>query len=62
MSAFNVSAKGKKLVFTNIETQETIKFLSMRDAAAEMRLSRNTIVKYLKSQELFGKYKITLDD
>ena len=49
-------------MFTNIETQETIKFLSMRDAAAEMRLSRNTIVKYLKSKELFGKYKITLDD
>jgi group I intron endonuclease len=60
MVAFNVSAKGKKLVFTNIETQEITTFLSMRDAASEMKISRNTIVKYLKSKELFGKYKITL--
>lgn len=55
MANLNVSTKGKKLVFTNIETQETIKFLSLRDAAAKMKISRNTIVKYLKSKELLSR-------
>jgi len=34
---------------------------SFRDAALKMKVSRNTISKYIKSQKPYGKYKITLD-
>jgi predicted DNA-binding protein (UPF0251 family) len=62
MAKFNVLTKSKKLVFTNVETQEIIKFVSFRDAADKMKISRNTIKKHLNSEELYGKYKITLVD
>jgi group I intron endonuclease len=61
MANFNVLTKSKKLVFTNVETHETIRFASFRDAALKMKVSRNTISKYIKSQKPYGKYKITLD-
>lgn len=60
MANFNIKTKGKKIVFTNIETQEILTFVSMRDAALNMKISRNTISKYLMSQEVWGKYKISL--
>jgi predicted DNA-binding protein (UPF0251 family) len=60
MANFNIRTKGRKIVFTNIETQEVITFISMRDAALKMNISRNTIKKYLASREVYGKYKISL--
>ena len=43
MANFNVLTKSKKLMFTNVETHEIIRFDSFRDAALEMKISRNTI-------------------
>lgn len=60
MANFNILTKGRKIVFTNIETQEVLTFISMRDAALKMNISRNTNTKYLSSQEVYGKYKISL--
>jgi len=70
-----VLTKSIKLEFFNIETHETIKFLSTpfvfififikikikraRDAAIEMKISRNTIKKCLNSKKPYGKYMIT---
>lgn len=58
---FNVFTKSKKVVFTDIETQERLSFVSYRDASLKMNISRNTINKYLLSKEVYGKYKITLE-
>jgi len=60
MAKFNVLTKSKKIVFTNIETQEIFTFVSMREASLKMNISRNTISKYLLSKEVYGKYKISL--
>lgn len=60
MANFNILTKGRKIVFTNIETQQVITFISIRDAALKMNISRNTINKYLASKEVYGKYKISL--
>ena len=60
MIKFNVLTKSKKVVFTNIETNEKLVFNSFRDASLNMKISRNTINKYLVSKEIYGKYKITL--
>ena len=49
MAKFNVLTKSKKIVFTNIETQEIFTFVSMREASLKMNISRNTISKYLLS-------------
>jgi biotin operon repressor len=54
--------KSKKLIFTNIETNETLHFSSFRDAALKMKMSRNTISKHIKNQEPFGIYKISLEN
>jgi group I intron endonuclease len=56
---FNIRTKGKKVVFTNLETQEIFIFVSIRDAALKMKLDRRTINKYILSQEPLGKYKIS---
>ena len=55
----NIKTKGKKVVFTNLETQEILTFISMRDAALKMNISRNTINKHVLSKEPWGKYKIS---
>ena len=60
MANFNILTKGKKVVFTNIETQETFSFVSIRDAALKMKIGRNTIKKYILNKEVFGKYRIYL--
>lgn len=60
MANFNILTKGKKVVFTNIETHETLSFASLREASLKMNISRNTINKYILSQEVYGKYKISL--
>ena len=60
MAKFNVLTKSKKLIFTNIETNDTLHFSSFRDAALKMKMSRNTISKHIKNQEPFGIYKISL--
>ena len=60
MANFNILTKSKKIVFTNIETQEIFTFVSMREASLKMNISRNTITKYLLSKEVYGKYKISL--
>lgn len=60
MANFNILSKGKKVVFTHIETHETLSFISFRDASLKMNISRNTINKYILSQEVYGKYKISL--
>ncbi len=60
MADFNIKTKGKKIVFTNIETQEILSFASMRDAVLKMKTSRYTINKHLRSQEIWTKYKISL--
>lgn len=57
---FNILTKSKKVVFTNIETNEILIFNSFRDASLNMKISRNTINKYLVSKKIYGKYKITL--
>jgi group I intron endonuclease len=43
LANFNILTKGNKIVFTNLETQETLKFFSIREAALNMKISRNTI-------------------
>ena len=63
MANFNILTKGKKVIFTNIETNEKLEFFSMREASTLMRVSRNTILIYLKSQKLYrGKYKISFEE
>lgn len=52
MANFNISTKGKKIVFTNIETREILTFSSMREASLKMHISRNTMKKYLLSRGL----------
>lgn len=60
MANFNILTKGKKVVFTNIETKETLTFLSMKDAALKMKMSSNTIKKYALNNEVYNnKYKIS---
>lgn len=59
---FNIKTKGKKVVFTNIETPEVLTFVSIRDAALKMDISRRQINKYILSKEPWGKYKISFID
>ena len=61
MAKFNVSTKGKKVVFTNIETNEKLSFLSFREAALKMKISRNTLKKYELSGKPYGIYKISFE-
>jgi len=61
MANFNVLTKSKKVVFTDIETQERLSFVSYRDASLKMNISRNTINKYLLSKEVYVKYLISLE-
>lgn len=51
MVDFNIKTKGKKVVFTNIETPEVLTFVSIRDAALKMDISRRQINKYILSKE-----------
>ena len=60
MVEFNIRTKGKKVAFINIETQEENKFVSIREAALKMNISRRQINKNILSKELWGKYKILL--
>ena len=62
MAKFNVLTKGKKIVFINLETDEKLFFASIRDASLNMKISRNTISKYILSQRSYGKYIITFAD
>ena len=62
MAKFNVLTKGKKIVFINLETDEKLFFDSIRDASLNMKISRNTISKYILSQRSYGKYIITFAD
>jgi group I intron endonuclease len=48
---FNIKTKGKKVVFTNIETPEVLTFVSIRDAALKLDISRRQINKYILSKE-----------
>lgn len=48
---FNIITKGNKVVLTNLETPEVLTFVSMRDAALNMNISRNTINKHVLSKE-----------
>jgi group I intron endonuclease len=48
---FNIKTKGKKVVFINIETPEVLTFVSIRDAALKMDISRRQINKYILSKE-----------
>ena len=48
---FNIQTKGKKVVFTNIETEEILTFVSMRDASLKMKISRNTINQHVLSKK-----------
>lgn len=59
MVKFNIETKSKKILFTDIETKEVLSFNSMRNAALEMKISRNTIMKYLLNRKAYGKYIIT---
>lgn len=56
----NILSKGQKVVFTNKETNETFSFASFREASLKMKISRDTIRKYILSKEVYGKYKISL--
>ena len=56
---FNIKTKGKKVIFSNIETEEVLTFVSMRDAALKMSISRHTINKHVLSKEPWGKYIIS---
>jgi len=61
MAKFNVSTKGTKVVFTHIDTQETLCFYSIRDAALNMKISRYTLKKYIQSKQVYNnKYIISL--
>lgn len=60
MAKFNILTKGKKVIFTNIDTNETLSFPSFRDASLKMNVYRNTIKKYILSKKIYGKYKISL--
>lgn len=57
---FNILSKGQKVVFTNKETNETFSFASFREASLKMKISRDTIRKYILSKKVYGKYKISL--
>ena len=57
---FNIITKGNKVVLTNLETPEVLTFVSMRDAALNMNISRNTINKHVLSKEPWGKYIISV--
>lgn len=59
MAKFNVLTKGKNIVFINLETDEKFFFNSFRDASLNMKISRNTISKYILSKKSYGKYRIT---
>jgi len=60
LANFNVSTKGKKVVFTNINTNETLSFASLREAALAMKISRNTITKFALNQKVYGIYRISI--
>lgn len=47
----NIKTKANKVVLTNLETQEILTFISMRDAALKMNISRKTINKHVLSKE-----------
>ena len=50
----------KKVLIENIITKETLEFVSMRDAALKLKLSRHTIKKYILINEVFkNKYRIS---
>jgi len=58
---FNVRTKGKKVLFIDLESKETLNFSSMREAALNMKIGRNTIKKHILSQEPYlGKYLISI--
>jgi group I intron endonuclease len=51
MVNFNIKTKGKKVVFTSLETEEILTFVSMRDASLKMNISRNTINQHVLSKK-----------
>nr|YP_009663733.1 hypothetical protein [Dactylella tenuis]QCW06870.1 hypothetical protein [Dactylella tenuis] len=54
-----ISTFGTKILITNIETNETIEYASIREAAREMKENHVTLGKYLKNSQIFkGKYLI----
>ena len=57
---FNRWSKGKKVNFTNIETDTNLEFSSWREAAVKLKISRNTIKKFINTSNLFKeKYLIS---
>ena len=59
MVNFNIKTKGKKVVFTSLETEEILTFVSMRDASLKMNISRNTINQHVLSKKPWGIYIIS---
>lgn len=53
MAAFNVKTKGKPVLVTNLTTQITTEYASVREAAKKLNISRSTALRYLKKQEPF---------
>ena len=50
---FNIETKSKSIVFKNIETGKELKFISMREASLKLKISRNTINKFLKTGDVY---------
>jgi group I intron endonuclease len=53
MAAFNVKTKGKPVLVTNLTTQITTEYASVREAAKKLNIPRSTALRYLKKQEPF---------
>lgn len=59
-SKFNRLTKSKKVIFTEIETGINLEFNSWREASINLKISRNTIKKYINTSNLYkGNYKIS---
>jgi group I intron endonuclease len=56
---FNIQTKGKKVVFTNLEKENFLTFVSIRDASLKMNISRYAINRHILSKKPWGKYLIT---
>jgi hypothetical protein len=53
-------SKSQKVYFTNIETDTKLEFSSWREAAVKLKISRNTIKKFINTSNLFKeKYLIS---
>lgn len=54
-------SKGKKVNFTNIETDTNLEFSSWREAAVKLKIPRNTIKKFINTSNLFKEKYFILD-